>query len=453
MYVTKQKCGEFMKGNAFLKRLMFQLDFLSTEEQDAVLNFYRKKIAEADEGMEEALVKTFGSPDFIAQKLKDAYLQRNAELGLNPSEKLPEENKEAAESISEEASEAQTDKESAAEEPPLDSPSSEEVLESSDQVQDPIVSEESCSEEEESPDENSDAVAEDSGENDELIFSKPSVPEKAPELIQSLENTESKTLYGEKVVREDDALADREESPEPMDLANGLTEDEIEKAKAETLIKASHYTTAPLNRLTEEEDSSFSPEADSTPSEAASELYYTDEDGDYYDSAENSFVTENDFSQESDSGFESFPQRVPGVFDKMLSSTSLPSGAKLAIKIFLSLLLLPLLLPIFGVTLVLYACFSVFTVSVAVLLFAAVAVLIVIGIIELVYGFTMLFDTVSVALIELGVGTALFALVVGVTALIYEFLFGTVPLVIKTLAKLLVLVLKRICRFLYGGKA
>jgi hypothetical protein len=75
------------------------------------------------------------------------------------------------------------------------------------------------------------------------------------------------------------------------------------------------------------------------------------------------------------------------------------------------------------------------------------------GVIELIYGFTMFFNSVPVALIELGLGTVLFALVVASAALIYEFLFGILPKAIKKLTALCKKYLKKFCLYLYGGNA
>ena len=62
----------------FLKRLMFQLDFLNEEDQKTVILFYEKKLsAAADAAQEEEIVKTFGSPEHIAANLKETYLAQS----------------------------------------------------------------------------------------------------------------------------------------------------------------------------------------------------------------------------------------------------------------------------------------------------------------------------------------------------------------------------------------
>jgi hypothetical protein len=116
-------------------------------------------------------------------------------------------------------------------------------------------------------------------------------------------------------------------------------------------------------------------------------------------------------------------------------------------------LISPVLLLILGVGIFLYAVLTLTLVSVAAVLFASMVALIVAGIVELIYGIMLLFDTVSVALIELGVGTVLFAAVTAVVALIYEVLFGWLPGALKGITFLLKRYLRWIITWLYGGRA
>ena len=57
--------------------------------------------------------------------------------------------------------------------------------------------------------------------------------------------------------------------------------------------------------------------------------------------------------------------------------------------------------------------------------------LILLAVVEIVYAIVSFFTNVPVALIELGLGTVLVAVVVAVTALIYQLFIGVLPVAIK----------------------
>jgi hypothetical protein len=84
---------------------------------------------------------------------------------------------------------------------------------------------------------------------------------------------------------------------------------------------------------------------------------------------------------------------------------------------------------------------------------AIIALLVVGGVVELIHGLALLFETVSVALIEIGLGTVIFSFVIAVAALIYEFLFGIIPRVVVWMTKKFIHYTKHLFCFLYGGEA
>ncbi len=456
-----------MTGNAFLKRLMFQLDFLNENDKKTVLCFYEKKLQEADTLLEEeSIVKGFGSPDHIAQKLKEAFLSQSAaaeETGEEDSdsdiEDSPSEDVALMKSDSDEdiATENQDeDFETDNEIEPL-----EEVSDNSSSVlanDDHSITE--CSETDVA--EYEPETQEESDED--LIFSKPATIEKAPEIIHSMDDKETKTLFGEKVVIRDRETPIDEVVLEAIDEENGLTKEEIDAAKAETLEKANKYRTesflVPKEINPKADDESDDPVAeeggipssDFTEGEPEKEEAFPDEDSEKELESPKLAFPNDEESEGIKEDTESEPiKTVPGIFKKMF--VSLSPRLSNTLTILLSLLISPILVLLFGAGTLIYLTITVITLFFSLVLFALIAALIVLGVIELVYGVAMLFETVSVALIEIGLGTVLFSLVVAVAALIYEFFFGILPKGVKFFTRQFVRYCKSIYKFLYGGKA
>ncbi len=436
-------CGDTMTGNAFLKRLRIQLDFLSPEDQEVVLDFYQKKLMQADTFTEEeAIVKSFGSPEHIAQKLKETFIQHLAAqkeakdehseecIGCEPTPcDESEESEQSEESPSEKeypiSSDISISEESSCE--PTPSPAA--TVEKCDLTEDTFSPDPVDVSEDESAVENGEPSLE--NQEEDVIFSKGVTEEKAPEVIHSLENNEIKTLYGEKVVIEERTEPIEEFTLDPLDRENGLTQEEIENAKAETLEKAKHFqneTTAIEEEL----------EVDPMPKEEAFEA-----------------VEELDAKPEDENALkkELPTERTIGIFERMFSGSNTSSGTVTFVTVLLSLILSPVLLLIFGLILAAYAIVTLAILLLSALLLALVVALIIAGVIELVYGFAALLDTVSVALIEIGLGTVLFSLVTAIAGLIYEFIFGVLPKTLVRLTRLCKKSLKAIKNYLYGGKA
>jgi len=454
-------CGETMTGIAFIKRLSFQLDFLSDHDKKIVIDFYQNKLRAASTiTEEEAIVKTFGSPEHVAAKLKEAFdaqmkntsassqenIQKESEsepvpqMSEEPEDVPGPESSDTEEnlSLSQEQEEKRVLSEDPASAPNLESMESEVASDAKGPNEAPSDTENEFPLTDTSPLSAQEEIAEETSDEkdleDSLIFSKPPVIEKAPEVIHSLENKEVKTLYGEKVT-----IANRTEPIEEFvledgDFENGFTPEEIELAKAETLEKAKNYHTDSILSLDAESD-------------ASTQSNQEDQDPPL---SENDWEDDGAFTQaETDAQKKHFV----GVFEKMFENTSLPKGARIAITVLLSLILSPVLLLLCGVGVGLYAGITALILVFSVLLFILIAVFIVGSVIELVHGIVLLFDTVSVALIEIGVGTVLFSFVLAFAAISYEFLFALLPKALRALTKLCARYLRLLFAFLYGGVA
>jgi uncharacterized membrane protein len=430
-----------MTGKAFLKRLMFQLDFLSQDDQKTVIGFYEKKLTGASSAEEEeAIVKSFGSPEHIAEKLKETYMMQQAASATEAplSSDNHTENTQSLEEEENHLSSEETKEESLpAEAAEADSiPSSENESKSEEKA---IIAEENAGSDE--------SILIDNQETAGIIFSKPAQAEKSAEVIQSFENKEVKTLYGEKVFVGEETEEKEDVFPDPSDAANGLTAEEIDRAKAETLIKAESYNTASFGVNAIADSTSDSNDAPVSEEESEQDLVYPEEQEQY--------ETEEEQEEESPDkpGSEEEKRYYKGIFNQMFENSSLSHGAILALKILLTLLISPALILIIGGGLILYTVTASVVLLCAAVLFVIMAAFVVAGIVELIYGFTLLFETVSVALIELGVGTVLFAIVTAAVGLIYEFLFGITPKALKGITRVCIYCIRWICCQLYGGKA
>ena len=185
-----------MLKNEFFEKLKSNLDFLSNENIQLVLDFYESKIP-ADLALEDIddLIQEIGDPDEIAKNIKLDLISPNSfqnKNSFNTKTLLSEEEK----------------------------------------------------------------------EDDDLIFSKPAPIAKASEVIYTFENKEMKTLYGEKVVIENKKTPEKKIFLEAIEEDSGFTNEEIELAKEETLLKASKFNTAALSFPEEQEDFSASEEND-----------------------------------------------------------------------------------------------------------------------------------------------------------------------------------------------
>ncbi len=268
-------------------------------------------------------------------------------------------------------------------------------------------------------------------EDDEidLIFSRPHASPISSEIIHSFENKEMKTLYGEKVIIERKSKPIQKIALEPIDEDNGFTPEEIELAKEETLEKASKFNTASLNipKTSESEPNNCE--------KTENKVLIEEEE----DEAFSEKISGNSDSEKT------------GIFFRFLSALHLPKESFLILSVFLSVLISPLLLAVFGLSFLSYALVSALIILLAVILFVFMVALIIVGILELVYGFLVLFDNVTIALIELGLGTVLFAFVTAIAAIGYEFIFGVTPRILKKITKFFMSSFKTLLSGIYGG--
>jgi len=263
----------------------------------------------------------------------------------------------------------------------------------------------------------------------DLIFSKPLSVEKSSKVVHSMEDHEVKTLYGEKVVVEGRVETKVKTIEEPIDEANGLTTEEIRIAKKKTLEKTEAFTDE-------------APKIDEDPAETdpspATSIPLEEEACDDPSEKKSKQTAKKEFF---------------GLFNRILPNGKFKKSSKMLLLILLTLAVSPIILAAFGFVLTVYAALVGFTALVVCALFALMIGSIAIGVVELVHGFLVLFDSVAAALIELGFGTVLFSFVIAIAALIHEFIFALVPKWIKWITKIFVRHTKFLYCYLYGGKA
>lgn len=411
-------CGEIMTGTAFLKRLLFQLDFLTEEEKQTVARFYEKKLSDVVTLTEEELiVKSFGSPEHIAQRLKQSY-------------HLLHQNNQAA----------------APSEPTQSTDSSEKTGTSSidEHDQTRIETIQTASEEDTG-----------SPSDDDLIFTKPVAQGESAEVIHSMEKSEVKPIYGEKVVIEDRQTPIEEIVLEPLDQENGLSAEEIDKAKADTLQKAKTYDEEVFAEP-EEKAEKVLDEAKALDHDplvlptVVDAIPATEEENLSEDAPQSDEVSE--LEEDTTAKEPEHKKEYVGLFNRLFPAEKHSPAAKKGATVFLSIPLLPFLFIFLSVGALAYLISTIVIVLVSVLVFILMVGLIVAGIIELVYGFTLLFDSVAIGLIEIGIGTILFGVVTASAAIIYEFLFSIVPKTLKCITQYFLKYLKTMIAFVYGGK-
>ena len=287
---------------------------------------------------------------------------------------------------------------------------------------------------------------------DDLIFSRPPVKAKAPEIIHSMEDKEVKTLYGEKVILE----IKKEEIPqvilEPLDEANGLTDEEIMKAKAQTLEKTEKF--AEMEKAAEETNTNTE--------ESANEKspVYIEEEDEYELPAlkeKKRNIRKTIISKEIAKQLAKEKQKpkktvkVEGFVDVLFQKTNLDSKARIPFFILFSFICSPLLLIALSLAISLYLVVLTAVLSAALALFLVMASIIVIGVIELIYSVVYLFKSVPVALVELGLGTILFSIVTAFGALFYQYIFGILPIAFKKVSHFFFEKMHKARIKLYGG--
>ncbi len=424
--------GETMTGNAFLKRLRFQLDFLSIEDQEVVLSYYENKLQSADTlTQEEEITRSFGAPEFIADKLRKLYFKHLDEIQSENNTAGDDDNASVNNSSIENKNEAELCEETAViddNKVDLDSneePISENIVESNNEEIKESTNQEFC-----------DPITTSVKNSGDFIFSRAESQEHYSEVVHTIEYDEVTPIYGEKVnIADDNEKADE---IDPTDQENGFTPEEIEEAKKETLQKAKNYTTE-----------SFSPiqQGDNIPLEV--EHCEADE----ISPEESSAVSENSFDTKQESEKSKDEKDYVGLFNIPFVNKESSQALIVFTKLLFTILCSPLLIPAFGAMIVLYALLLVVLLSVTILLSIVDLAFIIGGVIELAYGFTLLFECISVALIELGLGTALFGLVVAFSALIYEFLSATLPKLFKASSRFFKSKMKKFICLFYGGRA
>jgi len=499
-----------MTGNAFLKRLGFQLDFLKEEDQRVVLSYYEKKLSEASTLLEEEqIVKSFGSPELIASKLKETFLKHMSDeqtISENGSDSVDSaqqsdvpsiqtETPTSSSALSEESkkdssSETLSAFESASADsdhsfdileeqaPSLDEDASQSPISLSDDSETAETAEASEVQSDASEDWNkpaddllfsqidtkedlsesfskqasseSDESTEDSSfaQTSDVIFSKPQTAEKAPEVVYSFENNEVKSLFGEKVIIANREAPIEEVSLEDIDQENGFTKEEIEKAKADTLEKTENYKTEPIvlpKPLEEDEQSD-----DASLSEAS---IPSESDSSALPSlSSEEDETEKDWEEEEEIEEEE-KKRFFGIFNLPFRKSTLPRSVIVLFKVFFTLFVLPFLVLFFGTVGILYLALVTVSLLISIVLFLLMIAMILASIIELVFGFSNLLTSIPVGLIEIGLGILVLGIVGVISAFFYELIFGSLPKLIKLTTRGIFKLFRLVFSFLYGGNA
>lgn len=364
-----------MTKTKFMDFLESSFGFLTHDEKKSALEFFEKKFSDCSSAEEEtALINSFGDPEKSLENFRKEYrTMKKANSNVDLISCLSAFHSDSA-SISKENQENQKEKKG----------------------------------------------------NGDVIFSKPIHIEKASKIIHSFEDRLIKPLFGKRVSIKENTDPVEEIILEPIDRENGLTPEEIQNAKAETLQKANKFSSQ------EEPAAPSNIERDHAPSGRI--LLEEDED----EPAEAENVPLREFS---------------GLFNQFVPQDKYDKWTRIGLLALLTIAVSPLILFVFGLLIFAYGVVVAFTLFAAGILFAIMVALIAIGVIELVHGFLLLFDSVPAALIELGFGTILFSFVVAIGAFIYELIFGVVPKWLKWITSIFIRYTKLLFCYLYGGKA
>lgn len=458
-----------MTKKEFIDFIESSLDFLDSKEKDATMAFFAEKLSLcACEEDEKATIEAFGDPSDFIEKFKadhrsfqknkknkektvknylDSRFRQNAPVlsGTIDQEYLDKQNADQKESANNEDKKEESENKASKEKKNTKNGKGKSKKEAKAQSEDNTEAKEKKEEAEAasvSDDIQADAASEQKdGANGNLTKNKANVGKAIADAINTIKNDLilpllSKINSKKKVA---DSCNDKE-SAEPIDEANGLTAEEIDLAKAETLEKANSFYEHEdeiLNTVNEEKDFSAETDSEEEKSEDTAPIPLEEEE-------------ENGKKLR----IPKLPEIVyPGLFNQFVPKDKYSPYARLALLALLTLAVSPALAVAFGLVLFIYAGLVAFILAVAGVFFAIMIVLIACGVVELVHGFLLLFDSVPAALIEIGFGTVLFSIVTAIGALVYEFAFGIVPKWLKWITSIFIRYTKLLFCYLYGGKA
>lgn len=459
-----------MTKREFIDFIESSLDFLDSKEKDAAMAFFAEKFALCScEEDEKATIEAFGDPSDFIEKFKadhrsfqknkknkakpvknylDSRFRQNAHLhdGKIDQDHVDNQNSDQKETSNDENKKEKSEDKAPIKKKNTKTSKGKSNKETKAQSEDKIETEEQIEKVTADAPVSVDIQADDASEQNEGADSnqtknKTDVGKMIADAIATLKNDLILPLLSKINSKKNisDAGIDKD-VVDPIDEANGLTAEEIDLAKAETLEKANSFYEHEdeiLNAVNEEKVFSGETDSEEEKSEDTAPIPLEEE-------------------EENGKKFRipKLPEIVyPGLFNQFVPKEKYSPYARLALLALLTLAVSPALAVAFGLVLFIYAGLVAFILAVAGILFAIMIVLIACGVVELVHGFLLLFDSVPAALIEIGFGTVLFSIVTAIGALIYEFVFGIVPKWLKWITSIFVRYTKLLFCYLYGGKA
>ncbi len=194
------------------------------------------------------------------------------------------------------------------------------------------------------------------------------------------------------------------------------------------------------------------------PQEAAAEEAFSSEESAPPEEKDDDVKVFDDKTSPSDSAAQP-PQKKsepahsrPGIANQILDKMKLRGSQRRKGKTVLSILFSPVFVFLALAIVLVFLGAMAGIVLCAALMLALEAALILLAVVEIVYAIISFFTSVPVALIELGLGTVLVAIVVAVTALVYQLFIGVLPVAVKKVIHLGRLSFAFFYELFYGSK-
>ncbi|MBE6551808.1 MAG: hypothetical protein E7665_06715 [Ruminococcaceae bacterium] len=125
-----------------------------------------------------------------------------------------------------------------------------------------------------------------------------------------------------------------------------------------------------------------------------------------------------------------------GLFGIILKKLNVSKQMRPVVFTLLLILFTPLLLVLTALLFMLYVASIAVILSIAIFLFLLVVIPVVIAVIDMSYGIIMLFSNITAALIEIGIGTMIFGVVIALIGFGYQLVAGAIPSILKKLTAL-----------------
>lgn len=145
--------------------------------------------------------------------------------------------------------------------------------------------------------------------------------------------------------------------------------------------------------------------------------------------------------------------RKGGLINKLCAQKGSMGVVCMIAAAIVGILLLPVLCVVAAVCAALYVIPTVLVLTVWLVVLAFIAAFGLLGIIALSYGIANIFITAPIGLMEIGLGTALFSVMLALWALNFQFIASAMPFVCSKITLLLKLAFKKPKEFLFGKRA